>query len=66
MDGKRRLRWRPVRGCTEIMRSWCDLSNETWDLEQLYYARVRAVRRGASSKWVFTQRFDPMLDSKLK
>lgn len=37
-----------------------------WDLEQGYYARVRAVSRRASSKWALTQRFDPKSDSKLK
>lgn len=62
----RRVNWRAVRQCTEIVRSWCDLSNETWDLEHGYYARVRAVSRKASSKWVLTRRFDPKLDSKLK
>lgn len=45
------------------MRNWCDLSNETWDLEQGYYARVRAVSRRASSKWVSTLRFDPKSDT---
>ncbi|XP_029281719.1 interleukin-20 receptor subunit alpha [Cottoperca gobio] len=60
----RRVHWRKVRRCTEIVRSWCDLSNETKDLEQGYYARVRAVSRRASSKWVLTgRRFDPKTDT---
>lgn len=60
----RRVQWRPVRRCTEIVRSWCDLSNETWDLEHGYYARVRAVSRRASSKWALTgRRFDPKTDT---
>lgn len=60
----RRLHWRLVQRCTEIIRTWCDLSNETWDLEQGYYARVRAVSsRRASSKWVSTLRFDPKSDT---
>ncbi|KAM9339207.1 interleukin-20 receptor subunit alpha [Symphorus nematophorus] len=59
----RRVRWRAVWACTEIVRSWCDLSNETSDLEQGYYARVRAVSRRASSKWVLSPRFDPKLDT---
>lgn len=64
VDSKgRRLHWRRVPGCTEIMRRWCDLSSETWDLEQGYYARVHAVSRRASSKWVLTGRFDPKLDT---
>ncbi|XP_044024284.1 interleukin-20 receptor subunit alpha isoform X2 [Siniperca chuatsi] len=53
-----------VRQCTKIMRSWCDLSNETRDLEQGYYARVRAASRTASSTWALTgRRFDPILDT---
>lgn len=61
----KRVRWRTVRQCTKIVRNWCDLSNETWDQEQGYYARVHAVGRRASSKWVVTiRRFDPKSDSK--
>ncbi|XP_070705361.1 interleukin-20 receptor subunit alpha [Pempheris klunzingeri] len=60
----RRVHWRAVRQCTEIVRTWCDLSNETWDLEQGYHARVRAVSRRASSKWALTRRrFDPKSDT---
>ncbi|XP_042371344.1 interleukin-20 receptor subunit alpha-like, partial [Plectropomus leopardus] len=60
----RRVQWRAVRRCTEIVRSWCDLSNETWDLEHGYYGRVRAVSQRASSKWALTgSRFDPKTDT---
>ncbi|XP_041660745.1 interleukin-20 receptor subunit alpha [Cheilinus undulatus] len=60
----KRVNWRTVRHCTEIVRHWCDLSNETGDLEQGYHARVRAVHRKASSKWATTRRrFDPKLDT---
>uniref|UniRef100_A0A673BZM0 Interleukin 20 receptor, alpha n=1 Tax=Sphaeramia orbicularis TaxID=375764 RepID=A0A673BZM0_9TELE len=56
----KRLHWRSVRLCTEIVRNWCDLTNETWDLEEGYYAKVRAVGRKGTSKWALTQsRFDP-------
>ncbi|CAB1424181.1 unnamed protein product [Pleuronectes platessa] len=62
----RRVNWRGVHQCTDTVRSWCDLSNETWDQEQGYYARVRAVGRRASSKWTMTlRRFDPKLDTSL-
>lgn len=65
MDSKgRRVHWRVVQGCAGVTQRWCDLSNETWDREQEYYARVRAETRRASSKWVLTRRFDPKLDSK--
>lgn len=61
---KGKVNWREVRQCTRIARSWCDLSNETMDLEQGYYARVRAVSRKASSKWTVTpRRFDPKTDT---
>nr|XP_046228374.1 interleukin-20 receptor subunit alpha [Scatophagus argus] len=63
-NGKgRRANWRAVWRCTEIMRTWCDLSNETWDLEHGYVARVRAVSKRASSKWALTIRFDPKRDT---
>lgn len=58
------MRWRAVQRCTKIVQSWCDLSNETRDLEQEYYARVRAVSRKAYSEWVLTRRFDPKSHSK--
>lgn len=67
VDSKgRRVHWRAVQRCTEIVQSWCDLSKEMWDLEQGYYARVRAVSGRASSKWALTQRFDPKSDSKFR
>ncbi|XP_017264497.1 interleukin-20 receptor subunit alpha [Kryptolebias marmoratus] len=56
--GKSKI-WRPVRECTEILRTWCDLSTETRDEEQGYYARVRAIGPKSSSDWVRTERFDP-------
>ncbi|XP_071335042.1 interleukin-20 receptor subunit alpha [Trachinotus anak] len=60
----KRVHWRAVHLCTDIVRRWCDLSNETWDQEQGYYARVRAVGRRGSSKWTLTERrFDPKTDT---
>ncbi|CAG5928178.1 unnamed protein product [Menidia menidia] len=60
----RRVNWRAVQQCTDIARTWCDLSSETWDVEQGYHARVRAVGGGASSKWALTsRRFDPKSDT---
>lgn len=56
--------WRAVQRCTKIVQSRCDLSKETRDLEQGYFARVRAVSRKAHSNWVRTRRFDPKSDSK--
>ncbi|XP_054900300.1 interleukin-20 receptor subunit alpha [Poeciliopsis prolifica] len=57
--GKRET-WRSVDQCTNIVRTWCDLSAETWDEEERYFARVRALGRKSSSKWTETnKRFDP-------
>ncbi|XP_051264542.1 interleukin-20 receptor subunit alpha [Dicentrarchus labrax] len=64
VEGTKRVRWREVQRCTDIVRRWCDLSNETGDLKHSYHARVRAVSRRASSKWAFTRkRFDPHSDT---
>lgn len=61
------MNWKAVQHCTEIVRTWCDLTSEMWDEKQSYYAKVRAVERGASSKWAITsRRFEPKIDSKLK
>ncbi|XP_007561075.1 interleukin-20 receptor subunit alpha [Poecilia formosa] len=58
-QGKREY-WRAVDKCTNIVRTWCDLSAETWDEEEGYYARVRALGRKSFSKWTETnKRFDP-------
>uniref|UniRef100_A0A146Y5N4 Interleukin 20 receptor, alpha n=1 Tax=Fundulus heteroclitus TaxID=8078 RepID=A0A146Y5N4_FUNHE len=63
--GKRvRENWRAVQQCTNIVRTWCDLSVETWAEEEGYYARVRATGRKSSSKWAVTKnRFDPKWDT---
>lgn len=56
--------WRPVPLCTDITRTWCDLSEETSDLEEGYYAKVRAVSRKNHSEWVWTHRkFEPKDDT---
>ncbi|XP_061668909.1 interleukin-20 receptor subunit alpha [Syngnathoides biaculeatus] len=59
----KRVNWRPVPWCKETGRTWCDVSRETWDLQQEYYARVRSVG-SAFSKWVVTDtRFAPKSDT---
>uniref|UniRef100_A0A8C7ZMY2 Fibronectin type-III domain-containing protein n=1 Tax=Oryzias sinensis TaxID=183150 RepID=A0A8C7ZMY2_9TELE len=65
VDGGNQLKWRAVRQCTVIVRTWCDLSAQTSDLDDGYYARVRSVVRKKSSKWTGLQRrFDPKEESK--
>lgn len=61
---EKRVHWRPVLHCTETTRTWCDLSEETSDLEHGYFAKVRAVSRKNNSEWVLThRRFDPKIDT---
>lgn len=61
------MRWRVKKQCRNIPQTWCDLSNETTDLDEGYFARVKAVGTNLSSKWAFTEkRFDPKADSKLR
>lgn len=61
------MNWKAVQHCTEIVRTWCDLTSEMWAADEGYFAKVRAVERGVSSKWAFTpRRFDPKTESKLK
>lgn len=62
-DKEKRV-WRSVLHCTDITRTWCDLSEETSDLEHAYYAKVRAVSRKGNSEWVWTQkRFYPKIET---
>ncbi|KAJ8396268.1 hypothetical protein AAFF_G00021350 [Aldrovandia affinis] len=56
---KGKVVWRTKRQCRDVVRTFCDLSNETSDLEDRYFARVRAVSTEGPSKWATTDRFDP-------
>ncbi|XP_055088125.1 interleukin-20 receptor subunit alpha isoform X2 [Periophthalmus magnuspinnatus] len=61
---EKRVHWRTALHCTEISRTWCDLSVETSDLEHGYFAKVRAVSQKRHSKWVETpNRFDPKIET---
>ncbi|NXP28665.1 I20RA protein, partial [Scytalopus superciliaris] len=51
--------------CRNINRTWCDLSNETSDYEDQYYASVKAFLNGMFSDWVETTRFNPLTDTKI-
>ncbi|KAK5606755.1 hypothetical protein CRENBAI_016100 [Crenichthys baileyi] len=60
----RRGHWRAAHQCANIVRTWCDLSVETWAEEEGYYARVRALGKKSTSKWIVTKRrFDPKWDT---
>ncbi|XP_055728829.1 uncharacterized protein LOC129817520 [Salvelinus fontinalis] len=63
-SGATHVRWRVKKQCRDIPQTWCDLSNETTDLDEGYFARVKAVGTNLSSKWAFTEkRFDPKADT---
>ncbi|NWV03803.1 I20RA protein, partial [Ptilonorhynchus violaceus] len=51
--------------CRNINRTWCDLSSETSDHEEQYYASVKAFLDGMCSDWVETTRFNPLTDTKI-
>ncbi|MBN3275499.1 I20RA protein, partial [Polyodon spathula] len=57
--------WHDQEQCTNIIRTWCDLSKETSDLLLEYYARVKAVSNGISSNWTESTRFNPKLHTKI-
>ncbi|KAL0967378.1 hypothetical protein UPYG_G00251490 [Umbra pygmaea] len=63
--GGKKVRWRVKKQCVDIPQLWCDLSNETTDLDENYYARVKAVSTNKSSKWKISKRFDPKSDTSL-
>ncbi|KFQ70986.1 Interleukin-20 receptor subunit alpha, partial [Phaethon lepturus] len=51
--------------CRNINRTWCDLSSETSDYEEQYYASVKALLNGMCSDWMETTRFNPLTDTKI-
>lgn len=58
------VRWSRVKHCTSIAQNECDVSQETFSLEDDYYARVRAVSANAQSVWTESKtRFSPEFDS---
>ncbi|XP_059355215.1 interleukin-20 receptor subunit alpha-like [Carassius carassius] len=61
-SGSGQVKWRSVEHCTSITQNECDVSHETFDLEDEYYARVRAVSTDTQSAWAeITSRFSPEL-----
>ncbi|CAM4695219.1 unnamed protein product [Leuciscus chuanchicus] len=63
-SGSGRLRWRRVEQCSSVTQSECDVSQETFEEHEEYYARVRAVSAHTHSLWSeSTHRFSPMTDT---
>ncbi|NXN93818.1 I20RA protein, partial [Rhinopomastus cyanomelas] len=58
-------RWIRKPECRNINTTWCDLSSETSDYEEQYYASVKAFLNGMCSDWTETTRFNPLTDTKI-
>ncbi|XP_033835667.2 interleukin-22 receptor subunit alpha-2 [Periophthalmus magnuspinnatus] len=57
--------WLNVDHCQGIEKPKCDLSEETSDVTEWYYARVQATTPAAKSPWVTSRRFSPRWDSEI-
>ncbi|XP_043859426.1 interleukin-20 receptor subunit alpha [Dromiciops gliroides] len=57
--------WLNKSECRNINRTYCDLSWETYDHEEQYYGRVKAVWEKCSSKWAGTERFNPWSETQI-
>ncbi|XP_076999795.1 interleukin-22 receptor subunit alpha-2 isoform X2 [Tamandua tetradactyla] len=55
MYGQRQ--WKNKQDCWGIPGLFCDLTNETSDIHEPYYGRVKAASAGVFSGWSMTQRF---------
>ncbi|XP_067274534.1 interleukin-20 receptor subunit alpha [Pseudorasbora parva] len=65
-SGVGQLRWRRVKQCSSITQSQCDVSQETFDQRDEYFARVRAVSAHTQSLWSESAaRFNPLTDTVL-
>uniref|UniRef100_A0A8C3HWD0 Interleukin 20 receptor subunit alpha n=1 Tax=Chrysemys picta bellii TaxID=8478 RepID=A0A8C3HWD0_CHRPI len=58
-------KWIKKSECKNISRRWCDLSSETYNHEDQYYASVKAFFSGNCSRWTETARFNPLTDTKI-
>uniref|UniRef100_UPI00398E84EF interleukin-20 receptor subunit alpha-like n=1 Tax=Pristiophorus japonicus TaxID=55135 RepID=UPI00398E84EF len=57
--------WKNKKECLNITKTYCDLSNETADYEEYYYARVRAVSGAGFSDWKRSGRFNPKVETNI-
>ncbi|XP_049757869.1 interleukin-22 receptor subunit alpha-2 [Elephas maximus indicus] len=63
MYGQRQ--WTNKEDCWGIQELSCDLTNETLDIQEPYYGRVRAAVAEIHSSWSMTPRFTPWLETKI-
>lgn len=55
--------WKNKEDCWGILEFFCDLTNETSEIQEPYYGRVRTTSAGIHSGWTMTQRFTPWWES---
>ncbi|XP_008820269.1 interleukin-22 receptor subunit alpha-2 [Nannospalax galili] len=57
--------WKNKQECWGTPALYCDLTNETSDLREPYYGRVKAVLARTNSDWVMTPRFTPWWETQI-
>ncbi|KAJ1058620.1 hypothetical protein K5549_008740 [Capra hircus] len=57
--------WKNKENCWGIREFFCDLTNETSDIWEPYYGRVKTTLAGIHSGWTMTQRFTPWWETKI-
>ncbi|XP_062375478.1 interleukin-22 receptor subunit alpha-2 [Sardina pilchardus] len=55
--------WTDAQHCQNISQHHCDLSKETSDPREWYYARVQVSSNGVLSEWTLSPRFHPQWES---
>uniref|UniRef100_A0A8C2VAG3 Interleukin-22 receptor subunit alpha-2 n=1 Tax=Chinchilla lanigera TaxID=34839 RepID=A0A8C2VAG3_CHILA len=58
--------WKHKEECWGTQELFCDLTNETSDLQEPYYGRVRAASAGSYSGWSMTPRFIPWWETTIE
>ncbi|XP_058249447.1 interleukin-20 receptor subunit alpha isoform X2 [Hemibagrus wyckioides] len=56
VEGSEQVVWRPAQQCADITQTECDVTEQTGDIEEEYYVRVRANGREGHSEWTETDR----------
>ncbi|XP_044092625.1 interleukin-22 receptor subunit alpha-2 isoform X2 [Neovison vison] len=57
--------WKNKENCWGILEFFCDLTNETSDIQEPYYGRVRTTSAGIHSGWTMTRRFTPWWETRI-
>ncbi|XP_068933380.1 interleukin-22 receptor subunit alpha-2 [Petaurus breviceps papuanus] len=57
--------WTNKEDCWGIGEFFCDLTNETSDVQEPYYGRVKAASAGMHSNWKMTKRYIPWWETKI-